>query len=329
MYPKVILFDLEKNVPTAQFFREILEHYSVIYLFNCSGKFEYNLEDLTEFSSWMSSGQITILETPKIAQKEYEYAMLVGQLLALLEPTTHVEVISAMESSLMLVSMLQESNISSHLIQTDILSEKRSAKIKIPNVEKIINSPDLRHVKQYCDTLIHMKGKPNTLEKLKNSIGNILKLDAREVQKIVGMLINLRIIKKLDQQIIIRKKVLKQWQELDLTHPKQLDNKTPYFSIHESLKIQSHNSEKIVQQNDHDDALLKNFALIDPVQMEVIKKLHSLKSEKPKDIYALRDLLEQMFPKSDVRLLLKELIEKGYIYWNGHEILYSHEMFLN
>jgi len=30
-----------------------------------------------------------------------------------------------------------------------------------------------------------------------------------------------------------------------------------------------------------------------------------------------------------VRLLLKELLEKGYIYWNGHEVLYSHEMFLN
>ncbi len=63
--------------------------------------------------------------------------------------------------------------------------------------------------------------------------------------------------------------------------------------------------------------------------MEVIRKLHELKSDKPKDIYALRDLLEQMFPQSDVRLLLKELIEKGYIYWNGHEVLYSHEMFLN
>ena len=40
-------------------------------------------------------------------------------------------------------------------------------------------------------------------------------------------------------------------------------------------------------------------------------------------------LLEQMFPKSDVRMLLKELLDKGYIYWNGHEVLYSHEMFLN
>ncbi len=63
--------------------------------------------------------------------------------------------------------------------------------------------------------------------------------------------------------------------------------------------------------------------------MEVIQKLNDLKSEKPKDIYQLRDLLEKMFPKTDIRLLLKELIEKGYIYWNGHDVVYSHEMMLN
>ncbi len=75
--------------------------------------------------------------------------------------------------------------------------------------------------------------------------------------------------------------------------------------------------------------LFKNFSKIDPVQVVVARKLRELKSDKPKDIYALRDLLEQIFPKSDVRLLLKELIEKGYIYWDGSEVLYSHEMFLN
>ncbi len=65
------------------------------------------------------------------------------------------------------------------------------------------------------------------------------------------------------------------------------------------------------------------------MQWEVAKKLRELKGEKPKDIYELRDLLDDLFPESDIRLLLKELIEKGYIYWNGHEVLYSHEMFLS
>lgn len=90
--------------------------------------------------------------------------------------------------------------------------------------------------------------------------------------------------------------------------------------------------EEITQLADEEDIhsyLNKNFEKIDPVQMEVIQKLNELKANKPKDIYALRDLLEQLFPKSDVRLLLKEMIDKGYIYWNGHEVLYSHEMFLN
>ncbi len=64
------------------------------------------------------------------------------------------------------------------------------------------------------------------------------------------------------------------------------------------------------------------------MQWEVAKKLRELKGEKPKDIYELRDLLERLFPKSDIRLLFKELIEKGYIYWNGHEVLYSHEIVL-
>src|SRR5690606_36879328 len=75
--------------------------------------------------------------------------------------------------------------------------------------------------------------------------------------------------------------------------------------------------------------LLKNYGRIDAVQLELADKLRELQGTIHKDIYELRDLLEQLFPKSDIRLLLKQLIEKGYIYWNGHEILYSHEMFLN
>lgn len=76
-------------------------------------------------------------------------------------------------------------------------------------------------------------------------------------------------------------------------------------------------------------SLFENFDQIDPIQIKIIHKLQALKSEKPKDIYALRDLLEQLFPQADVRLLLKELVKKGYIYWNGLSVIYSHEMFLN
>lgn len=329
MQSKVVLFDLENSPPKASLFREILEHYSTIYLFNCAGTFEYALEDLTEMASWITSGQIVILETPKISQKEFEYAMVVGQLLALLDSSTHVEIISAIESADMLLVMLQESEISSHLIKVEsTTSGKTAAKFKIPEIEKIIQNPDLQRVKLYCDALSKMSGKPNTIEKLKNSIANVLHIQDTDVQKMVGMLINLKIVKKYDLQIEFRKKVLKQWQQLDLSQTTPVvHNET--LSIQHHLNLQQQNLKENDVVEDSVEVFDKNFAQIDPVQIEVAKKLRSLKSEKPKDIYALRDLLEQMFPKSDVRLLLKELLEKGYIYWNGHEILYSHEMFLN
>lgn len=329
MQSKVVLFDLENSPPKASLFREILEHYSTIYLFNCAGTFEYALEDLTEMASWITSGQIVILETPKISQKEFEYAMVVGQLLALLDSSTHVEIISAIESADMLLVMLQESEISSHLIKVEsTTSGKTAAKFKIPEIEKIIQNPDLQRVKLYCDALSKMSGKPNTIEKLKNSIANVLHIQDTDVQKMVGMLINLKIVKKYDLQIEFRKKVLKQWQQLDLSQTTPVvHNET--LSIQHHLNLQQQNLKENDVVEDSAEVFDKNFAQIDPVQIEVAKKLRSLKSEKPKDIYALRDLLEQMFPKSDVRLLLKELLEKGYIYWNGHEILYSHEMFLN
>ena len=84
--------------------------------------------------------------------------------------------------------------------------------------------------------------------------------------------------------------------------------------ILEKLRV---DSDQVLQEMDQQDSvgavhqvLFKNFAKIDPVQIEVIHKLNNLKTDKPKDIYELRDLLEQMFPKSDIRLLLKELIGK-------------------
>lgn len=330
MSVKVVLFDLENNVPNAQLFRKVLEHYSTIYLFSCAKKIEYALDDLTEMAAWITSGQVVVLDTAQASQKEFEYAMVVGQLMALLETDTHVELISAMNSSEILLSMLQESQISSHIIQVeDQKSQKSAFKATIPDMEKIVNSPDLLLVKKYCDALAKMTGKPNSVDKLKNSIANILQLQVDDVQKMVGMLISLKIIKKYTEQIEFRKKLLKQWQQLDLKKMDQKENKKVYDSIHQSLHLFEQNTENLSKTEEGVDSLFKNFAQIDPVQMEVIKKLNSLNSEKPKDIYALRDLLEQMFPQSDVRLLLKELIEKGYIYWNGHEILYSHEMFLN
>ena len=332
MSNKVVLLDLEKNMPTAQLLRDIIQHYAVIYLFNCQGKFEYSLEDLTEFSSWVSSGQVVILETAEVDQKELEYAVVVGQLIALLETDTTIEVISAMPSSEILLEMMQSSDMTCKLIQIQAEEPSLNSKYKIPSIETIQQKPELLLVKKYCDALSKMKGKPNSIEKLKNSLSNILQVETGQAQQLIALLINLKIVKRYEEQINFRKKLLKQWAELDLeqaTPSETAQNISPIFA---QLQTESSSDEELQHSNTIHHAqkdLFKNFSKIDPVQVIVARKLRELKSDKPKDIYALRDLLEQMFPKSDVRLLLKELIEKGYIYWNGTEVLYSHEMFLN
>ena len=331
MTAKAVLLDLENNMPTAQLLRDVTEHYPVLYLFNCQGKFEYALEDLTEFSSWISSGQIVILDTPEAPQKEFEYAVVVGQLMALLDEDTHVEVISAAAGSKMLLEMMQGSNISCSLIQ--IQPEQQAAserpKYKIPSLDTIKATPHLQMVKKYCDAMVQAAGKPNTLESLKNSVANILQLLPENAQQVVGMLINLKIVKRDGAHVNFRKKVIKHWAQLNLeadAAPLQ-HNMQDAFAQLDLPQCSADEAEPAVQNPQQN--LYANFQKVDPVQLEVIKKLHELKQEKPKDIYALRDLLEQLFPKSDIRLLLKELIDKGYIYWNGHEVLYSHEMLLN
>lgn len=329
MTQKVVLLDLENNVPTAKLLREIVEHYPTLYLFHCQGQFEYALQDLTELAVWISSGQVVILDTPKAEQKEFEYAVVVGQLMALLEPETQVEIISAVNTAEILLDLMQSSDIQSNLIL--IQSEAVPSQRHLPSLDSIKNQPYLKMVKKYCDALGKMSGKPNTLDGLKNSISNILQLVPEKTQRVVGMLINLKIIKRYDEQIRFRKKVLKQWLALNLD---EQDPITQPQSMQQALQQLQKDSgvdvlEPTADTQSAQQELFKNFAQIDPVQLEVARKLRELKTNKPKDIYALRDLLEQMFPKSDVRMLLKELLDKGYIYWNGHEVLYSHEMFLN
>ena len=329
MTQKVVLLDLENNVPTAKLLREIVEHYPTLYLFHCQGQFEYALQDLTELAAWISSGQVVILDTPKAEQKEFEYAVVVGQLMALLEPDTQVEIISAVKTTEILLDLMQSSDIQSNLIL--IQSEALPSQRHLPSLDSIKNQPYLKMVKKYCDALGKMSGKPNTLDGLKNSISNILQLVPEKTQRVVGMLINLKIIKRYDEQIRFRKKVLKQWLALNLD---EQDSISQPQSMQQALQQLQKDSgvdvlEPTADTQSAQQELFKNFAQIDPVQLEVARKLRELKTNKPKDIYALRDLLEQMFPKSDVRMLLKELLDKGYIYWNGHEVLYSHEMFLN
>lgn len=342
MSNKVVLLDLEQNTLSAAMLREIIEHYTTLYLFNCAGKFLYPLEDIVEFSGWVSCGQVVILDTPKAAKREFEYAVVVGQLMALLEDDTHIDVISTMPGRELLLDIMRSSDLQCHLSALKGYSKPDK---RIPSPETIQQKPHLHLVKKYCDALVKMAGKPNTMQKLKNSIGNILHVVPEKAQHLAGMLINLKIVKRLDGQVMYRKKILKQWTELELDSPVEASMGQPVSSAkpqHQVEKIDQileklrseplQTVQEIDQQKTVEDVqkiLFKNFEKIDHVQVEVIRELHDLKTDKPKDIYELRDFLEQRFPKSDIRLLLKELIEKGYIYWNGHEVVYSHEMYLN
>lgn len=328
----VVLVDLENNMPSAVWLRSIVQHYAVIYLFNCQGKFEYSLEDLTELSTWISSGQVMVLETAEVQQKEFEYAVVVGQLLALLDADTQVELISAMPTRHILLDMMRSSDIDCQLIHIQTEPTAFNSKYKIPSLQSIQEKPELGLIKKYCDAVGKMKGKPNSIEKLKNSLSNILQVDTAQAQQLIGLLINLKLVKADDPHIHFRKKLLKGWIALDLEANSATSSALQRQSIAAESALQSSAQQGAhavdnLQSAQHE--LFKNFAKIDPVQVIVARKLRELKDNKPQDIYALRDLLEQLFPKSDVRLLLKELIEKGYIYWNGSEVLYSHEMFLN
>ena len=334
MSQKVVLLDLENNAPTLTLLREVLQHYSHLYVFNCTGKFEFALDDLTEFAGWVSSGQVIVLDVPESAHKEYEYAVLVGQLMALLDEGSEVELISAMPSSEMLMQMLDASAIPCHLIQVQPAVNDANTPVekpKLPSNERILASADLQKVKQYCDALGSMSGKPTNIEALKNSIVNILQLDTKQTQKMLGMLISLKIVKQQEGLIHFRKKVLKQWLALDLNAPPVAEQPSVDLSGAvaqlQTSETSSDTALSKIQATQQD--LFKNFGKIDPVHMEVARKLRALQGDKPKDIYELRDLLEELFPKSDIRLLLKELLEKGYIYWDGHDVRYSHEMFLN
>ncbi len=279
MTQKVVLLDLENNVPTAKLLREIVEHYPTLYLFHCQGQFEYALQDLTELAAWISSGQVVILDTPKAEQKEFEYAVVVGQLMALLEPETQVEIISAVKTTEILLDLMQSSHIQSNLIL--IQSEALTTQRHLPSLNSIKNQPYLKMVKKYCDALGKMSGKPTTLDGLKNSISNILQLVPEKTQRVVGMLINLKIVKRYDEQISFRKKVLKQWLALNIEKQDSATEPKTLQQVLQQLKKddESDTVQPVVETLSAQQALFKNFAQIDPVQLEGRTKTARVKNQ--------------------------------------------------
>lgn len=299
MLNKVALLDLEQHLPTAHSLRDLLEQNDVVYLFDCRGQFHYALADLTELATWICSGEVVILETAKSTIKEYEYAMLVGQLLALVDAYTQVELLSAMPSCSLLLQLMQDAEFNCHLTP---LSE--SIPVQVQSAQEFKRAARASVAKALQPIRQHPR---------------------------VDQLLN-RCIDKLHQQPVNALRPLSRWLESLRYHPSLMQQAEPAPirvpepapAVIEVIQAPAKPSLEQVQAK-----LYQNFSKVDRVQVAVLRKLNQLQSEKPKDIYALRDFLAAEFPESDIGMLLKELLEKGYIYWNGHEVIYSHEMVLN
>lgn len=299
MSNSVALLDLEQHTPTAASLSALLEQHAMLYLFHCQGQFHYALTDLTEFATLISTGQVVILESALASIKEFEYALLVGQLLALVEFDTQIEVISAMPSSQLLIQLMQDADLQCHLTQIAadepvIKPELAATAIKLP-----ILHPFMRMLQQQPQLQQWRQQLLGALEKQPFSrLSSLSNWAQRQLQPRVAAVQHPKL-----EQIVAKESV------------KSTPDTPPPAAPDSLASVQSQ--------------LNQNFHQIDFLQVEVLRKLHQLQVDKPKDIYELRDLLEQIFPESDVGMVLKELLEKGYIYWNGHEVIYSHEMYLN
>ncbi|NOZ98007.1 MAG: hypothetical protein GXO52_09655, partial [Gammaproteobacteria bacterium] len=204
----VVLIDLEKNPLPAKTLRAYIENDQLVYLFNLTGQFNYALEDLTELAGWISSGCVMVLDVPAISRKEFEYAMIAGQLLALTEEKSEIELISKNKEIQLLVEILQNSGRKVHLKCVN-KRHKTGSEYRLPTPANFQAQPMLQHVKKYCDALAHMEGLPATLQGLHNSIGNILQVSDEQVSQMVAMLIHLKIIRRDTSKLSFRKKILK------------------------------------------------------------------------------------------------------------------------
>ena len=331
----IILIDLEKNPIQANSLRLYIENEQLIYLFHPDNKLECALDELTELSSWINSGQVIILDIPKIKDRANAYALIAGQLLALIESDAKIEIISKNTAVQQLLEILQASGkeIEQVLPQLD-----QKELYHLPSMQSFNEQPMLREIKKYCDAVGKtMKGIPLTVDGLKNSIANILQLSPAQVPQIMAMLINLKIIKRDQSQIKFRKKILKQWVNLELikqetaVQPTQVQSVTQQPSIAGLPHVVVGDVDSIMQflKEQHVPSDGPFPPSLDELQWQALQKLDELKLGRPKDIFSLRDMLQDWFPQANIQNLLKALMDKGYIQLNGDQLHYSHQMFIH
>ena len=314
MHQPVVLIDLQRQQLNVQQLQQLLEYYAVVYVFHPQGDSPFGLEQLTDLAQLITSQDVVILEHAATGQYQYDYALVAGQLVALLASQSEIHIISAMPFAASLVNMLALAGMQPRLIpirpstpMNKVLQALNFWQASVQDWSKQLGAYLSKPLQN-----IHVRMNPavqNTLQQLQLKTQQLqTKLQAHQIYQVLDAALN-------------------QWQEKHIVGT-SLDE-----IIHQIIHLNESNQDVSIKPNSVKQSRELSAGhtglQIDPLQFEVAKQLHHLKEQKPKDIYALRDFLAQSFPESDVRRLLKELIDKGYIHCEGVEVRYSHEMYLN
>ncbi|WP_343596828.1 hypothetical protein [Acinetobacter sp.] len=343
MKKTVVLIDLAYiPLSTAQF-KQLFEQHSTVYIFHRQNDCKLALSDLTAVAEWIQQGRLQVLSLPVLEHAQQENTVLAGQLLAQLSPQQELLIVADEDTFLDIQQVLLACQIDcqrTELAKVATTSQRPELKAyKMPSPEAFLQNPQLLLIKRYCHALDKMEGKPTHLDALKNSLVNTLQIPLEATPALVGMLSNLKIIKCLDDQVSYRKKILKHWVnlQLELEPPvamiqQMLQSVLPTFGEGDAapqvVLTDLNGLMKVLQQKGTVINAVQPEVL-EPICLKITQHLAELKQERPKNLFELRDMLVELFPEADVQILLKSLLDQGYIHWDGVRLIFSHELSLH
>lgn len=313
MHQPVVLIDLQHQQPKVQELQQLLEHYAVVYLFHPKGCSPFELDVLTDLAQLIYAQDVVILEHAATGQYQYDYALVAGQLVALLPSQTEVHLISAEPHAEILIEMLSLVGMQVELIAV----KPTTATHRLTSVIYQFQT----HFEQLQQKMLSHIPESLRLQfaQLNPAIQKVTQHYQSKMQKAYIKLKHQQIdalVKQMNQKGFLQQKI------------------TTFIDVIERENTQSSSDVKVLGDSNNTIRSQKCHSIaeqleIDPLQLEVVKQLHVLKKSKPQNIYALRDFLAQSFPESDTHRLLKELIEKGYIHCEGIHVRYSYEMYVH
>lgn len=313
MQNTVALVDLQGYSPNLQQLKAMLAQYGMLYLFHPQNQCPFTLSELNELSTLINSGQVIILDLPQNCHQEYQYAVLVGQLLVLLDLELSVALWSAQPQAVQLRQLLEQAGLQCSL-QLLPMAEHLSA---INNLSS--SSADLswsQRIGMALDVLLQpLQDHP--------LISNYMPLSLRQGLE------RLRKIKRVDQTPTTQQPLAVMPSNTQADHPSA--QQALVQGIETLIESAGLDAEIVddMQLEEEEEASSLHFHPSDQVHFELLRQLQQKQAVMPKDIYMLKDLFSEIFPEADANLLIKALIKRGYIYWNGHEVTYSYEMYLN